>query len=128
VTLTRSPGSYVLVIDRGNDLGEPAVPLLRRRGYDVEECIDRSAAMAAMRQCTPAIVILDLGTECAAERSGLLRDMQQDPTLASVPICVIADEPTSPGPAVLVIQRPIPSTELRQIVADYCAPIGRDDR
>jgi DNA-binding response OmpR family regulator len=121
------PGSYVLVVDDDDELRKTVADLLRRRGYDIEVTRDTAAALAAMRDCPPGMVVIDW-IPGAVDGVAVLRAMDADRSLAEVPVCVLAGAPLPELEArrdTTVLLRPVSFSELRQVIAEYCTPTAR---
>jgi len=115
-----SSSSYVLVVDDDSDLRELMADLLRGRGYAVEEASDGSAALAAMRSATPAVVLLDLVLPGCIDGWGVLHEMKTDPALSAIPVCVCSASPVRLPAGTTILKKPVPFSELYRVVESHC--------
>lgn len=110
----------VLVVEDDPDIREAVVEAITDAGYRVIEAENGVEALVLMRQSAPCIVLLDLmmpvmdGWQVAAE-------MDADPTLASVRVCVVsATERAAPARSVCVLRKPIKLQTLLSTVEEHC--------
>ena len=115
--VVRSP---VLVVDDDLDIRESVAEVLRVEGYEVMVAEDGADALASMRAASPALVLLDLMMP-GIDGWQVFHEMQRDPTLAGIPVCVISAVAAHAPPAVAgSLQKPIPLTKLLQTVERHC--------
>jgi CheY-like chemotaxis protein len=87
-------GSVILVVDDQEDVRKFTVRLLATHGYGVVEAQDGREAIERLRECEPALVLLDLnmpvmnGWEFCAELRRL-----DDQRLAAIPVVLLTGEP-----------------------------------
>jgi DNA-binding NtrC family response regulator len=84
---TMGPGrAHILVLDDDEEMGAWLVDLLTDEGYLVEACQQGPAALAALEQRHPDLLIADMVLDGMQGLEVLRRAKQQDPTLAVVMI------------------------------------------
>jgi CheY-like chemotaxis protein len=111
----------VLVVEDDQDIREAVVEAITDRGYDVEAAENGSVAMDRMRAHPPCIVLLDLmmpvmdGWEVVAQ-------MDTEPALAEVPICIVSAHDKDLPRNVCVLRKPVSLANLLQAVENYCGP------
>src|SRR5262245_32678651 len=84
-----SAGCDVLVVDDDAETRDIIADVLRTRGSEVEEARDGSEALAAMRELTPGLVLLDLVMPGLVDGWGVLRHVERDVRLREIPVCVL---------------------------------------
>jgi CheY-like chemotaxis protein len=103
----------VLVVDDDQDIREAVV------GYSVAQAANGAEALVAMRSALPCLVLLDLmmpvmdGWEVVAQ-------MDRDPALAGVPVCVVSAHVNDPPRNVCVLRKPVTLQKLLDTVAEHC--------
>jgi CheY-like chemotaxis protein len=111
----------VLLVDDDDELREALADVLQAAGYLVDVTANGREAMVQMRACSPGLVLLDLmmpvmdGWEVVAE-------MQRDPTLASIPVCVLSAMSNTAPVSQCVLAKPISGAALRAAVKQHCLP------
>ncbi len=111
----------LLVVDNDDDTREMLQLALEDEGYEVRAASDGYEAIDIMQESPPSLVLLDL--MIAPMTSWQLVDrMRDDPLLAEVPICVMADgAETSSVDAVCVVPKPIGVDRLLELVREQLA-------
>jgi CheY-like chemotaxis protein len=111
----------VLVVDDDADIREAVVEALADAGYPVVQAANGVEALHEMRTVAPCLVFLDLmmpvmdGWEVVAQ-------MDRDPSLAGVPVCVVSAHDKDPPRNVRVLRKPVSLQALLDTVAAYCGP------
>ena len=89
-------------------------------GYAVDQAANGAEALAVMRAGAPCLVFLDLmmpvmdGWEVVAQ-------MDRDPALAQVPVCVVSAHDKDPPHNVCVLRKPVSLARLLETAARYCS-------
>lgn len=116
----RSAMGCVLVVDDDDALREALAEVIADAGYRVEQAENGREALQKIRQLSPCIVLLDLmmplmdGWEVVSE-------MDTDPALAKVPVCIVSAQDRLPPPrSVAVLKKPIAVASLLSTVAAHC--------
>ncbi|MBA3463283.1 MAG: response regulator [Deltaproteobacteria bacterium] len=111
----------VLVVEDDQDIREAVVEAITGRGYEVVEAENGAVALDRMREHAPCIVLLDLmmpvmdGWEVVAQ-------MDTEPSLAAVPICIVSAHDRDLPRNVAVLRKPVSLASLLQTVENYCGP------
>jgi CheY-like chemotaxis protein len=85
------PAPRILICD-DNEIGRALLRrLLTRRGYVVEEAVDGCAAIAAIEECAPDLVLLDLRLP-DLDGAEVLRQLRCDHSGAELPIIMVSAE------------------------------------
>lgn len=112
----------VLVVDDDDALREAVADAIADAGYLVDQAENGRVALDKMRASSPCLVLLDLmmpvmdGWEVVAE-------MDTDPTLAAVPVCIVtAQDRITPPRNTCFLRKPVSLTSLLQTVEQYCKP------
>ena len=89
--VTAPPGGRVLVVDDEPTVREVLCAYLDRGGFDVAEAADGPAAIRAVRELQPDLVVLDL---MLPQLDGLsvLTEIRQDSTVPVIVLTALADE------------------------------------
>jgi DNA-binding response OmpR family regulator len=84
-----SPEKTVLIIEDEADAAELFAEMMRVSGFRVLKTFSSTPAISLITEAKPDLVILDI---MMPDISGLdiLREMRQDPALASVPVIVVS--------------------------------------
>lgn len=82
---------YALLVDVDGAVRAARRSILESDGWEVEEAIDATVALAAMRIRPPDVVLLGLFGDAASGGIHLLQEMLLDPSLRLVPRVVISD-------------------------------------
>lgn len=114
--------SRVLVVDDDDALREAVADAISDAGYVVEQAENGRIALDKMRAHSPCLVLLDLmmpvmdGWEVVAE-------MERDPSLASVPVCIVsAQDRIAPPRSLKALRKPVSLETLLDTVGEYCKP------
>jgi CheY-like chemotaxis protein len=111
--------SCVLVVDDDRDIREAVVEAITDAGYSVEAAANGVEALDAMRSHRPCVVILDLmmpvmdGWEVVAQ-------MDQDPALAGVPVCIVSAHDKDPPRNDCVLRKPVSLARLLETIERHC--------
>ena len=81
--------SKILLVDDNNDMRDYVKRLLLERGYDVETAVDGVAALAAVGQQVPDLVLTDVMMP-QLDGLGLLRELRANPTTREIPIVLLS--------------------------------------
>jgi CheY-like chemotaxis protein len=84
---TRRRTVPILVVDDDPAARDVLIHLLESEGYEVATAGDGEQALACMRRCAPALVLLDLMLPVMDGFEFRVRQMQ-DPALADIPVIV----------------------------------------
>ena len=110
----------VLVVDDDDALRDAVVEAITDAGYTVEQAENGREALTKMRASRPCLVLLDLmmpmmdGWEVVSE-------MDADPKLASVPVCIVsAQTGIAPPRNVGVLKKPASLAGLLRAVETHC--------
>src|SRR5690606_20195356 len=110
----------VLVVDDDDALREAVAEAIEDAGYEVVQASDGREALDKMRQKAPCIVLLDLMMP-VMDGWEVVSEMDTDPVLASVPICVVSAQGQLPPPRnVAVLRKPVSVDTLLDAVAEHC--------
>ncbi len=85
----------VLVVDDDPAARELHRRTLAREGWDVQEAVDGTTALVALRASTPSLVVLDL-TMPGMDGFDVLAAMRADPALHDVPVLVVSGRELTP--------------------------------
>jgi two-component system chemotaxis response regulator CheY len=112
----------VLVVDDDDALREIVAEAIADAGYVVEQAENGRIALDKMRASSPCLVLLDLmmpvmdGWEVVAEMDG-------DPALSSVPVCVVTAQDRLPPPRnSCLLKKPVALATLLDTIGQYCKP------
>ncbi len=86
----------VLLAEDDDALREVTAELLRDAGYQVATARDGAEALRAMRGTRPTLLLLDLMMP-NVDGWQVVAQMQADPTLASIPVCVLSAVTNGPS-------------------------------
>lgn len=81
----------ILLIEDDKFLRELIVKKLSPEGFGVLEAIDGASGLAIMREKKPQLLLLDLILPGAIDGFDVLRQIQADKTLASIPVVVLSN-------------------------------------
>ena len=115
----------VLVVDDDADTREVIADVLLDAGYAVRVADNGAAALTAMRDWPPGLVLLDL---MMPQFDGwqVMFEMLRDPLLKPIPVCVVsAFSEKAPAVATERLQKPIKRAQLIEIAQKYCGPTTR---
>ncbi len=94
--------------------------LLRDVGYTVETAEDGAQALAHMRESRPCVVLLDLMMP-NVDGWQVMQEMERDPELARVPVCIIsAQAKSAPAQAASVLPKPVTRDALLHAIRSLC--------
>jgi CheY-like chemotaxis protein len=95
------------------------VEVLADAGYGVDQATNGVVALSAMRSARPWIVLLDM---MLAVMSGwdVLREMQQDPALAGIPVCVVSAQGQSTPNVSCILPKPVNVDAVLAVVRSRC--------
>jgi len=85
------PGRYVLVIDDNRTLADSLVQMLKLLGYDTAATYGPRAALEAIRQRLPDLILLDINMP-GVDGDEVCRYLRRDPTTQHIPIVAISSE------------------------------------
>jgi CheY-like chemotaxis protein len=111
----------VLVVEDDQDIREAVVEAITDRGYVVEQAENGAIAMELMRERTPCIVLLDLMMP-VMDGWQVVEQMDTEPGLAGVPICIVSAHDRDLPRNVCVLRKPISLANLLQTVENHCGP------
>ncbi len=113
----------ILVVDDDRDLRELMVTILEREGHIVAQAGNGRDALRYLRgKALPHLIVLDL-TMPVMDGWQLHRELQADPSLATIPVVVVSGwhdgEAAVPVPASRFLRKPFDPTDLLALVARY---------
>jgi CheY-like chemotaxis protein len=112
----------VLVVDDDDALREAVADAIADAGYIVEQAENGRIALDKMRASSPCLVLLDL-TMPVMDGWEVVAEMDMDPALASVPVCVVtAQDRLSPPRNSCLLKKPVTLATLLDTVGQYCKP------
>jgi CheY-like chemotaxis protein len=112
--------SCVLVVDDDADIREAVADALREFGYQVQEAENGAVALDEMRADPPCVVLLDLMMPVLGGWE-VVQAMEQDPRLASIPVCVLSAMPDrAPRECATVLEKPVAMLRLLSAVERHC--------
>jgi CheY-like chemotaxis protein len=110
----------VLVVDDDEALRELVAEAIADAGYSVEQAENGQEALTKMRQSSPCIVVLDLMMP-VMDGWQVVGEMEADPALAKVPVCVVTAQDRIPPPKTAVLlKKPVSALKLVQTIEAYC--------
>lgn len=113
----------VLVVDDDDALRDIVAEAIADAGFAVEQAENGEVALAKMRADSPCVVLLDLMMP-VMDGWQVVSEMQADPALAGVPVCVISAQDKTPPPrADRFLRKPVTLAELVSAVSTYCKPL-----
>ena len=118
----------ILVVEDDAEIRELVADVLQEAGYSVVQAANGQEALDWLRDAVPrpCAILLDLMMPVLSGPE-LLEIMAEDQQLAALPVIVvsaIAERGTAPG-VKRFLRKPVSSTVLRKVVAEYCAgPTG----
>ncbi len=114
----------VLVVDDDEALRDIVVEAISDAGYAVEQAENGLEALEKMRQASPCIVLLDLMMP-VMDGWEVVSEMDKDPSLAGVPVCVVsAQDRLAPPRNVCTLKKPVSLASLLSTVEQYCGKPG----
>jgi CheY-like chemotaxis protein len=113
----------VLLVDDDEDVRDSIGDLLRQRGYVVDTAEDGVAALAALSNITPCVVLLDLVMP-GMDGWKFLAITQAHPTMSMIPVVIASAHAATHAPpgAAGVLRKPFDLDELFAIVERHCGP------
>lgn len=110
----------VLVVDDDEALREAVAEVIADAGYIVEQAENGRVALDKMRQVSPCIVLLDLMMP-VMDGWQVVSEMDIDPHLRSVPVCIVtAQDRIAPPRNIGVLRKPVTVESLLNAVAGHC--------
>jgi CheY-like chemotaxis protein len=97
--------SRILVIDDEPDQRFLLLRILRRAGYEVSEANDGAAALRAVRESPPDLVVTDMMMPVMNGRE-LIRCLRDDPATAHIPILAVSGDTHLAGAADAIVAKP----------------------
>jgi CheY-like chemotaxis protein len=114
----------VLVVEDDPDIREILVDELAAEGYEVVPAEHGEAALEAVSETSPCVVVTDLMMPHMDGATFIAR-LRDDPEFACVPIIVVTASAVSHVPgANLVFRKPFDLAELLQAVSRFAEPSG----
>ena len=114
-------GPCVLIADDDLDVRDALVEVVRDAGYEVEEAANGAAALDAMRRRRPCLIVLDLMMP-VIDGWQVAEEMQRDPSLSDIPICVVSAVADRTPPTVACVLRKPP--DLDRLLAEVESRCG----
>ena len=112
----------VLVVDDDEALRDIVAEAITDAGFAVDQAENGEVALAKMRAAAPCVVLLDLMMP-VMDGWQVVSEMQADPALVGVPVCVITAQDRAPlPPAACSLRKPVTLAELVSMVATFCKP------
>jgi CheY-like chemotaxis protein len=121
----------ILVVDDDPDFVEITSTVLKSYGHQISTAANGMAALAAMREDTPDLVVLDVMMSYELDGLDVTEAMRQDPDLRTVPVLMISSLPSAQyagvGSAEKYVNidawllKPVPPDELLRQVAQLLA-------
>jgi len=98
----------VVVVDDEEGICETLRDVFEEEGYDVECAMDGVAALELLRDMAikPHVVILDLLMP-RLDGNSVYATMQEDPTLADIPVIISTSDPSRAPSGVLIMKKPV---------------------
>ncbi len=87
--LTAGVGSYIILADDNADMRSYVARLLQEQGYDVTTVSDGEAALAAVREHRPDLVLTDIMMP-GLDGIGLLSALREDQQTSTIPIILLS--------------------------------------
>ena len=106
-------------MDDDQDVREAVVEALADAGYAVDQAANGAEALTAMRASAPCLVFLDLMMP-VMDGWELVAQMDRDPALAQVPVCVVSAHDKDPPHNICVLRKPVSLARLLETVALHC--------
>jgi PAS domain S-box-containing protein len=88
-TLTSSVDAHIVLADDNADMRSYITRLLKEQGYDVTAVGDGEAALVAVRELRPNLVLTDIMMP-RLDGMGLLSALRQDPETSTIPIILLS--------------------------------------
>jgi CheY-like chemotaxis protein len=120
---SRSPPRYVLVVEDDADVREAIAETLRFEGFAVAVACDGREALIHLVSGAgrPSLILLDLMMP-GMNGWELLERMGGDPTLASIPVCIVSASGCAPPRGALdALHKPFQIQALLEVVARHLA-------
>jgi CheY-like chemotaxis protein len=111
----------ILVVDDDPDFVEITKTILDSNGYQVATAANGEAALQAMRQNPPDLVLLDVMMSSVLDGLNVSHAMSEDPLLRKVPVIMISSITDSPASGMF------PTDEYIPIDAWITKPVRPDD-
>jgi CheY-like chemotaxis protein len=120
VCCTGSMTACVLVVDDDVALREIVAEAIEAAGYEVRQAENGREALDRMRRESPCIVLLDLMMP-VMDGWQVVDEMDADPALAAVPVCVVtAQSQVQPPRHACLLRKPIGLADLLRTVEEHC--------
>ena len=85
----------ILIVDDDPDYQMLCQMILQSAGYQVAQAFDGTAAIAALREFKPDLILLDVMMSTVLEGVEVCRHIKGDPNLRAIPIVMISSITTS---------------------------------
>ena len=120
----QAKSASILVVDDDDDIRETVVEILEGEGHTVAQATNGVDALGYLRrQGHPRLIILDLRMP-VMDGWQFHREMQEDSTLAGIPVVVVSahrdGEAPVPVAASRFLRKPFEVRELLALVSRYC--------
>jgi|SRR5450759_215347 CheY-like chemotaxis protein len=116
----------ILVVDDEPDQRFLLRRIFERAGYEVTDAINGAAAMKAVRESAPDLVVTDIMMPVMGGVE-LIRRLRSDPATAAIPILAASADTVLADDADVVMHKPYSWRRLLE-VADALLSEGRDER
>ena len=111
-----------MVVDDDQSLREVLAEAIADAGYMVEQSENGQVALEKLRAtpASPCIVLLDLMMP-VMDGWAVVKEMDSDPQLAAIPICIVSAQDRLPPPRnVCFLRKPIRVDTLLRTVEEHC--------
>ncbi len=105
----------ILVVDDEPDERFLVGRVLRREGHEVTVAGNGAAALEAVRECPPDLVVTDIMMP-VMDGVELIRRLRGDPVTAAIPLLAASGDPRLAGAADAVLAKPYENHQLVEIV------------
>jgi CheY-like chemotaxis protein len=109
----------ILVVEDDDDVRSALVEVLADAGFGVDEATNGQVALSAMRAARPCVVLLDLMMPVMSGWE-VLREMQQDPGLARIPVCVVSAQGHATPNVSCILPKPVNVDAVLAVVRSHC--------
>ena len=122
VALRNQSGSVLLVEDDPRVL-DALADLLETKGYAVRKARNGQEALAAVKDCHPGLILLDLSMP-VMDGWEFMRQQRLEPGISDVPVIVITALISAvPAGAKALITKPINVSRLMALIERHCLPL-----
>src|SRR5262245_19486260 len=117
---TRTMATGVLVVEDDDALREAVAEAIADAGYPVTQAENGRVALDRMREHSPCLVVLDLMMP-VLDGWKVVHEMDGDPMLAAIPICVVsAQTRVAPPRNACFLRKPVSLPDLLRTIEEHC--------